>query len=130
MGFEVSRAFTLDFSDTDWEGAIVKVRAAPIAVILEMGECDLTREAELLAEYVAEWNLEHYGKPIEISQEAIFNTLEPAGKNLIIKEWMRASRGITAPLDRRSDAGESSPEVENVELSIPMETQSPSLETQ
>jgi len=124
MGFEISRQFTLDFTDTDWEGAIVTMRGAPISIVLEMSTCDLQREAELLAQHLVSWNLEMNGEPVPLpaTAEEVFARLEAPAKNLIIVEWMRASRGISAPLDRRSNGGESSPEVENVELSIPMET--------
>jgi hypothetical protein len=120
MGFQVGRTFSLEFEDTDADGAVVKIRSASIATIVELRTCTLVREAEIVAEHVTEWNLEDGEVSVPISGAGVLSLEEPF-KNLIINEWLQATRGISVPFDRRSSDGVKPPEAEQPEPSIPME---------
>lgn len=124
-GFQIGRQFSLEFAGTDAEGAVVKMRSASIATIIELTEGeDLTavEEIEIMARHLIEWNLEDAdGAPLPATAAGVLQ-LEVPFKSLILAEWMKATRGITAPFDRRSDDGGQSPQEEPEEPSIPMET--------
>jgi hypothetical protein len=110
MGFKVGRVFELTFEGTDLDGAEIKIRSASIQINLELGECTVERECEIIAEHLVSWNLEDSdGTPITIDAAGILG-LEVPVKNLLLKEWLKATRGISAPLDRRSNDTVSSPE--------------------
>lgn len=104
MGFEMRRTFVLEFAGTDLDGAEVKLRSASIATIQELRECDIPRECEILAEHLVSWDLEMDGEPIPPTKDGVMS-LEVPAKNLILVEWIKATRGITAPLDHRSSDG-------------------------
>jgi hypothetical protein len=111
MGFKVGRTFELSFEGTDLDGAEVKLRSASIGTNMELyaPETPVQRECEIIAEHIIAWNLEREdGAPITPNAEGVLS-LEVAVKNLILQEWMKATRGVTAPLDRRSPSGEQSP---------------------
>jgi hypothetical protein len=109
MGFKVGRTFELAFEGTDLDGAKVTLRSASIGTNLELGTCSVERECEILAEHLISWNLEEEdGKPLPATLEGV-TLLEVAVKNLILREWLKATRGVTAPLDKRSPDGEQSP---------------------
>jgi hypothetical protein len=57
---------------------------------------------------------------VPISGAGVLSLEEPF-KNLIINEWLQATRGISVPFDRRSSDGVKPPEAEQPEPSIPME---------
>jgi hypothetical protein len=119
MGFQIGRSFSLEFEDTDADGAVVKVRSASVATIVELRTCPLVREAEIVAEHVTEWNLEDGEVPVPITADGVMSLEEPF-KNLIINEWLKATRAISVPFDRRSSGGVKPPEEELQEPSIPM----------
>ncbi len=123
MGFKIGRVFELDFGtegQTDAFGAVVKMRSASIATIREMRECDLDREAELIAEHVVEWNIENDDGPMPATAASVLAFDEPF-RDIVANEWLKASRGITAPFDRRSAGGAPSPAEEPTAPSIQME---------
>lgn len=120
MGFQIGRVFELDFTDTDADGAVVKMKSCSIATIIELGEAGYLRFAEIIAEHVKEWNLEDEGKPVPVTAEGVMS-LESPFRDLIYVEWQRATRGITVPFDRRSKPGGPSPTAGESEPSIPME---------
>lgn len=131
MGFQIRRTFVLDFGEegeTDLSGAVVKMRAASIATITETTTCTAEREREILAEHVVEWNLEDDGVPLPVEAES-FRKLDRPARDLIYIEWVRATNGVSAPFDRRSDGGGPSPTEDDEEPSIPMEALSDSPET-
>ncbi len=101
MGFEIKRTFTLDFTDTDWEGAIVKLGPLSIGELRKMLAGSFDDEVEITVAHLIEWDLEYEGTPIPVTMEGFLMLEEPA-RDLIVKEWLRATRGVTAPLDRRS----------------------------
>lgn len=128
MGFKVGRVFVLDFSDTDADGAIVKVRSVSIGALLELDTAmNRAGQAEFLAGYITEWDLEDDDGPIPITAAGLLS-LELPFFDLIYIEWLKATRGISAPFDRRSDGGGLSPEADPMEPSIPMESLSGSPE--
>jgi hypothetical protein len=104
MGFRLDRTYVLEFEGA-MEGAYVKLGATPVGVTLELrggesGSTSIERAAELLAEYVQEWNLDgRNGEPLPITTEAILNNLERVVVLKILVEWYKAAVGITAPLD-------------------------------
>lgn len=104
MGFRLDRTYVLQFEGA-MEGAYVKLRATPVGVALELrgGESSslsIQRAAELLAEYVQEWNLDGLDdEPLPVTAEAILAGLEEVVIAKIIVEWYKAAVGVTAPLD-------------------------------
>lgn len=118
MGFRLNRTYVLRFQGA-MEGAEVKIRSTPVAVVMEMMEpVPHARLVELLVEYVQEWNFEDAdGNPLPVETQAISRELEEPVLAAVLREWMRAARGVTAPLDVPSTSGEQSPAVE-----LPMET--------
>ena len=111
MGFEVGRTFALDFGkegETDAYGAEVTVRSMSLATWLEWSACDVEREAELLADHVVSWNLERGGKPVPKTKDGVLS-LDPPLMQIIAVEWAKATRGLSAPFDRRSVPGGNSP---------------------
>lgn len=101
MGFRLNRTYILEFEGV-MEGAHVKLRATPVAVVLELrnGTVAVERAAELLAEYVEEWNLDGLDdKPLPITKEAIVANLEAPVVGRLAIEWYKAALGLTAPLD-------------------------------
>jgi hypothetical protein len=121
MGFRLDRTYVLEFEGA-MEGAYVKLKSTPVGVALEMrgGQTDavgLNRAAELLAEYVQEWNLNGSdGKALPITAEAILADLELVVIGKIMVEWYKAAVGVTAPLDPPGADGTLSDE------DIPMES--------
>lgn len=94
------------------EGAEVVFKATPISVMLEIGgTMAYDRTAELLEEYIIEWNLETAdGEPLKITKDVILNYMERVFVSRICAEWLKAATGVSAPLDKPSTSGEPSPE--------------------
>lgn len=106
MGFETERTFDLNFEGTEWDGAEVKLRSASIGTLRALfASKDVDVEMQVLADHLIEWNLTKNGEPIPATFEGI-QTLEEPAKDLIVKHWLRATRGITAPLDKQSKDGD------------------------
>lgn len=123
MGFQIGRTFELDFGEegeTDAYGAVIKMRSASIATLTEFSTCGGDREREIIAAHIVEWNLEDGGVPLPVEAESL-RKLDPPFRDLIWTEWIRATRGVSAPFDRRSEGGEQSPEEDDTEPLIPME---------
>lgn len=130
MGFQIGRKFKLDFGEvgeTDLAGAFVRMRSASIDTLIEFDSpaCDLERECEILAAHVIEWDLEDDGVPLPV-EAASFRKLDPPARNLIYREWVKATKGISAPFDRRSSDGGRSPTAADAEPFILMEPPSES----
>jgi hypothetical protein len=104
MGFEIKRTFTLDFTDTEWSGAIVKMGPLSIKGLRELFAGEPEDEARIFVDHLISWDLEFDGEPVPQTVEGFFSLEEPA-RDLVVKEWLRATRGISAPLDRRSKDG-------------------------
>lgn len=116
MGFELNRKYHLQF-EGDLKGLEITLKATSIATTLALtGATSLQFVAETLSAHLIEWNFEKDGKPLGTSAEEILD-LEEAVLFLIVREWIKAAKGVTAPLDDGSTSGDDSPE-----LSIPMET--------
>lgn len=123
MGFKVGRVFAFEgeFKGTDAEGAHVRMRSASMQTVIEFRAAAGRAEAEIMAAHLVDWDLEDPdGKPIPTTVEGIMS-LEMPLIGLIADEWMKATRGISVPFDRRSDGGETSPPEEPEAPSIPME---------
>lgn len=121
MGFRIDRTYVLEFEGA-LEGLYVKIKSTPVSVMMRFQSNTTWDEtAELLAEYVLEWNYENEdGKPLPIEKEAIIAGMEVPVMVRIAREWAKAAGGITAPLDPPSTDGKPS-----LEESIPMEISSP-----
>lgn len=104
MGFRLDRTYVLEFEGA-MEGAYVKIKSTPVGVALEMrggqiGAVSIERAAEMLAEYVLEWNLDGSdGETMPITAKAIIGDLEEVVIAKIMVEWYKAAVGLTAPLD-------------------------------
>lgn len=102
MGFRLDRSYVLEFEGA-MEGAYVKLRATPLGVVMRLrdgGWSTIVELADLLAEYVIEWNLDDRDdKPLPITGPAIVAELEQPVLVKIVTEWAKAAAGITAPLD-------------------------------
>ena len=120
MGFQIGRVFDLDFTDTDAAGAVVKMKSCSVGNLIAFREANDERFAELLAQHVKEWNLEDDGIPVPVTAAGVLS-LEKPFVDLIYVEWLRATRGITVPFDRRSNGGGPSPTADEQEPSIPMD---------
>lgn len=130
MGFQIGRKFKLDFGEvgeTDLAGATVRMRSASIDTLIEVQspDIDLDRECEIIAGHVIEWDLEDGGVPLPVEAASI-RKLDPPARALIYNEWMKATRGISAPFDRRSAGGVPSPAEDEPEPFIQMEPPSDS----
>ena len=124
MGFKLGRIYVLEFEGTGLEGAVVKLRSPSIDLIDTLLELERDEAYAAMIEHVTEWNLEAAdGTPLPLTLAALKAEAEPGVPMLILKEWYRAARGVTAPLDPRSAAGTQQPAEENTVPSIPMETQ-------
>lgn len=123
MGFQIGRKFKLDFGEvgeTDLAGAFVRMRSGSIEVLLEFETCTLDRECEILADHVIEWDLEDKGVTLPV-EAASFLKLDPPARTMIYNEWVKATKGVTAPFDRRSNDGGRSPTAADAEPFILME---------
>lgn len=102
MGFRLNRTYVLEFEGA-MEGAYVKLKATPVGVAMALrsgSSADGDEVLQLLAQYVAEWNLEdENGEPLPITAEAIRANLEAPVIAKIVGEWYKAAIGVTAPLD-------------------------------
>ena len=121
MGFRVGRTFTLEFAGTDLDGAEVTFRSCSVGDLIAFdGMTTKLEEAEFAARFLVSWNLEDDQGPLPEDANGLLMLEEPA-YNLVIREWLKATRGVTAPLDHRSSGGGTSPAQESA--SIPMEVQ-------
>lgn len=112
MGFQLNRVYELRWADGDLEGLEIDIRSTSLGTQAKMREADGAELAELLAEHTVRWNYDD----VKPTAEG-FLSLEEAVFSEICREWWKAARGISAPLDLGSTSGEPSPV-----QSIPMET--------
>jgi len=97
MGYEIKRIIRLDFEEADGsDGAFVRFRSIPFGTYAEMVEDgSISKTAEVFAGALVEWNLEFDGEPLPLTVESV-NQLDPALRDLILVEFMRALRGGSA----------------------------------
>jgi hypothetical protein len=125
MGFDVGRTFKLEWPDTHFlHGATIRMRSSNVGLSLDvktgMTWVDLVRA---MCAHVIEWDLERDGEAIDPkSPEAVLATLDQPILTDIAKAWQDASSGVTAPLDTASGDGPASPDTEELELSMRMES--------
>ena len=116
MGFRLNRTYDLEFTG-QMAGAEVKMRSGTIAVTQALIGSEADEAVDILVDHIISWNfVKEDGTPLPIEAEAIKAELEDVVVIKIGQEWLKAVRGITAPLDEESTSGSSSPEV-----SIPTE---------
>jgi hypothetical protein len=123
MGFRLGRTYVLEFdAGTYLAGAVIRLRSASIETVEALAEMQFSAALPVLIAHVESWNLEDAdGNPLPLEEEAVRANMEVAVRNALIREWYRAAVGASAPLDQPSSNGTLSPEVEDVELFIPME---------
>jgi hypothetical protein len=129
MGFKVGRVFALDFKGTDMDGATVRLRSASIGTLQAMITASVEDEADIFARHLVSWDLEYdpdaypelASQGVPLTADGVLSLEEPL-KNLLLREWWKATRGISAPLDHRSDDGQPSPDTDNEAPSMNMET--------
>lgn len=113
--------------DTEYGGLSVTVRTVSLGTLLKIRAASADADevevlAGLVADQLVEWNLEEEdGTPIKPSREALLDQ-DVDFLMAIVTEWNATVAGVSAPLERPSTGGESSPEV-----SIPMAPLSESL---
>jgi hypothetical protein len=121
MGFKLNRTYLLNFQDSDLEGAQIRLRATSVGTLMRIN--DLFERAktgdvayaerginEILVEHIVEWNLEDAdGEALEVSVDSIL-LLEASFLSMITEQWMKAARGIPAPLEQKLNDGDTSKE--------------------
>jgi hypothetical protein len=112
MGFQLNRIYELRWPEGDLAGLEIDIRSTSLGTQAKMRDADAAELAEILEAHIVRWNWDD----IKPTSEGLLSLEEPVF-NQIIREWWKAARGITAPLDLGSTSGTPSP----VE-SIPMET--------
>lgn len=114
---EIGRTFELDFTGTEAAAATVRVRSASVATLKKVldGNQEVEDDAKIFAEHLISWDLTENGEPVPLTAEGVMRLEEPLMR-LIVGEWIKATRGVTAPLDHRSSGG-AKPQEEQ----IPME---------
>lgn len=107
MGFKLGRSYDLRFTGA-MTGAEVSIRSTPVEVMLRLaGDITFAESAELLAEYVTDWNLDGLDdQPLKVTTADIMANMEAAVLEKVVREWYKAARGVTAPLDPPSGDGE------------------------
>lgn len=112
MGYETRRVIRLDFEDeAGGDGAFVRFRSISFAKYSEVVEANSSaRAAEIFAESLVEWDLLAGGEPLPLTIESV-NELEPTLRDMILAEWMKALRGVSAghPLARKSSVPAQAP---------------------
>jgi hypothetical protein len=139
MGFEAPRTvYKLDFEGTDLDGLEVRMRAGRLGDMLDPSNAEIgididpdnpsaedikavRAKFEMIAEYLASWNLEEAGVPIPATIEGLMDQ-EPAFVAQIFAAWQRAQVAVSGPLPS-SSTSTPPPDLS----SIPMESLSPSL---
>lgn len=111
MGFTLNRVYELRWAGGDLEGLEIDIRSTSIGTQARMRESEADGLAEILAEHIVRWNWDD----IKPTAEGLLSLEQPVFYE-IVREWWKAARGVTAPLDLGSTDGEPS-----VEQSIPMD---------
>lgn len=128
MGYKRNpKIYRIAFADdSDYPGLEVQLRSLSTAQFLAADgrtASNMREMVELFADRLVSWNLEdeETSAPVPTTLEAVLAE-DWTMIDDIFGEWLSAIRGVPAPLESSSPAGEISPEV-----SIPMEALSPSL---
>lgn len=124
MGFDVGRTFKLEWPETHFlYGALIRMRSAPLGLSLRIRNGMAWEElVAAMCAHVAEWDLEIGGKPVELVTATVLESIDQPVLVAIARAWQDASAGVTAPLDATSGDGPASPDMDELELSIPMES--------
>lgn len=119
MGFELEETlYVLRFEEPKYEGLVVKMREATIGNLVDLAGMDqdamdpaiLSDTFKMLADSVAEWNLEVKGEPVGTAVDNIRRL--PVGFVMdLLKAWQFSTVGVSAPLDDASMNGKPPPEL-------------------
>lgn len=122
MGFRLNRTYALRWEAGDLQGLEIDMRSTSVGtlgkVLAMLADRDEGTLAQTLVEHVIRWNFEdENGEELPVTVESLMQQ-EAVLLAAIAREWILATRGVTAPLDDGSTSSEPS----EPELSIPMET--------
>lgn len=111
MGFRPGCILNLQFTG-EVEGAEVRIRSGTIQDMHILVEATEDEEViDLLLKYAVSWNLEDAeGNVIPLEKEAICRDVDARTLIHIAEAWRRQSTRVSAPLEKSSTSGESSPE--------------------
>lgn len=107
MGYEVRRTIRLDFDDPEGgDGLFVRLHSMTVGELnaFDGGGSEVEK---LFADRLIEWNAEFGGELLPCSLEGV-HQLDPPLRDMLVKEWLKAVRGVPHPLVLRSDAGQPS----------------------
>lgn len=124
MGFEVGRVFKLEWPETHFlHGALVRMRSCSIGLSLSIDRDMLWDDlVKVMCQHVVEWDLERDGIPLDPTQpDLLMGLMDRPVIYAIVKEWMSASSGVSAPLDAASADGQAPQDTEELERLMPME---------
>jgi hypothetical protein len=112
-GFEVpDTTIGLDFSETDYAGLQVKVRAGTVGEFLDLEDLAAAGETRKLFQrfgaLLISWNLTCGGEPVPATYEGLLS-LEPAFSEMIVMVWQKNVTSVPPPLDGPSPSGATSP---------------------
>jgi hypothetical protein len=126
MGFQLGRTYVLKFTDSALDGAEVRLRSTSIGTTMKLREPDLPWPAliQMLIDHVIDWNFTTQDdEPLPVTSEAVSAHMEQVVLLRIVREWMRAATGISAPLDPPSTDGTQDSQETSLDLTeIPMDT--------
>ena len=132
MGFEAPRTvYQLDFSDTEYAGLELAVRATTVDELLTLMELidgrdeakGIRRLFEAFAQILVSWNVTRGGHPVPTTVEGLLSLEEPF-VTAIILAWQRNLVQAPPPLPGTSGSGGTSPEA-----ALGLASQSQSLES-
>lgn len=128
MGFDAVRTFKLEWpEDHLLHGALIRIRSSSIGASLRIRATLPWEELiQMLCEHIVEWDLESEGQPIPLEAATVMATLDQVTLKEIASAWQEASTMVPAPLGARSGDGRRSPDMEDLEQSMPMEVSSSS----
>lgn len=133
MGYQ-RKTYRLVFEDEEFEGLEVRARGGSIDHLVSLttlmragdelikpdGQAKRDELYQLLAGRLIDWNLDDdQGQPVPLTVETLRQQDWPLVLG-IARAWMRATAGVSRPLEPDSPDGQQS-----LEVSIPMETSSP-----
>lgn len=118
MGFEFDDpTYVLEFEDGRLEGLEVKAKAQTLGNFLDMtalaamgdnpSSADMVKVGELLAgfaEVLVEWNVQVKGEDVPATLDGL-RRLKFQDAFKIITAWIKATAGVSAPLEDGSNAG-------------------------
>lgn len=120
------RTYILTFDDPEFEGLEVEMKSAPLGVVLQLqsladkgSDADAVRQMlKIFASRLKSWNLlDDDDKPVPASAKGL-ETQDIQFLMGLIRAWVAAIAGVSAPLDGGSPSGETSPEASQALASL------------